>query len=64
MALTVRISGSDTMDTSQRKDAMDAINELPTKVLLRLKKVSRSPKAVEYFENDGKYRTVRMFLNI
>ena len=60
----IQIKGNNDLDTDLRTDALQALNKLPTDVLTRLMKLSKSQTALGYLDNESGFNTIKAFLNI
>lgn len=59
---TIKVTGKDQFDELSRTTALEKINTLGTKELIRLASLSESKKAVEYFTSDVKFNILKSFI--
>lgn len=62
MPTVITINGATPKDEVLRSDAMSALNDLPTEVMVKLAKLSQSEKAQSYFKNPILFATLQGFL--
>jgi hypothetical protein len=60
----IEIKGKNELDTDLRHEAMQTLNKLPTEVLSRLVKLSKSKKALSYLKSESGFQTIKGFLAI
>ena len=60
----IQIQGKNDLDTDLRTEALQALNKLPTDVLTRLNRLSKSQTALGYLKSESGFNTIKAFLNI
>lgn len=60
----IKIKGKNDLDTDLRIEALEALNTLPTDVLMRLMQLSKSQTALGYLNNENGFKTIKGFLEI
>ncbi|MEM6697989.1 MAG: hypothetical protein AAF599_06315 [Bacteroidota bacterium] len=60
----IHVQGKNDLDTDLRQEALEDLNELPTKVLGRLVALSKSKKALGYLQTEKGFATIKGFLGL
>lgn len=58
----ITVVASSDMELLTRKNALDAVNALPTDQLKRVLKMIKSPKALAYLSSDVKFALLQKFI--